>query len=59
MSFSQNTILLFNKSVTCFGYCFLAVTKTIQRTQKEDNTVAVLLTLWRRNFVLNFSTPCI
>jgi len=29
--FSHNTTLLYNKSPTCFGYCFVAIIRPITR----------------------------
>jgi hypothetical protein len=41
---SHNTILLLNKSATCFFYCFFTIIRPIPRIQKEGNhTVAIMV----------------
>jgi len=41
--FGQNRFLLFNKSATCFSYCFAGITGLIPRISKEENDMATIL----------------
>ena len=41
--FSQNTTLLFNKPATCFGYSFIAITRTIPGIYNKGNSIVTKL----------------